>query len=413
MLRDLNTCYSLFQERHPTFEQDGGQVHIIGHSLGSVIMMDIVCKHNFTRLQVERHQHGHSSHQNRHHHHSQRTRHSTSSTEDDRASSPIDLSDVMIDRSMSNRSSKERLDDNIHSTSSSPRKLSKRKSVLFSTPFHRFKDPVSSSCLMFPVAKLFSLGSPLSLFTLLQGSRIGPPLSFVLKQYKENTDVQVPDNESVEQWIARNSSSNHWQAWYTRLHSLWSGTQEFLYPDTESFYHIFHPSDPIAYRMESIVSSKMASHKPSIIQSVKGKWRAPDLSGRAHGILESLRGSLPFSKPQVANDSLTPENSNIELNFMSRKNSKSKESRPLSKSRNQSIDGYPQQDYGNPITPRLPAKDIVILLNPRQQRLDFCLQEGMLDSAFLSSLFAHTNYWRDADMASFMLQEIMSLKTQE
>lgn len=41
VLQEANRIYKLFKDRNPGFN---GQVHIIGHSLGSAVMFDILCR---------------------------------------------------------------------------------------------------------------------------------------------------------------------------------------------------------------------------------------------------------------------------------------------------------------------------------------------------------------------------------
>ena len=41
VLREANRIYNLFKERNPEFR---GKVHIMGHSLGSAIMFDLLCR---------------------------------------------------------------------------------------------------------------------------------------------------------------------------------------------------------------------------------------------------------------------------------------------------------------------------------------------------------------------------------
>ncbi|KAJ3064075.1 hypothetical protein HDU98_000180, partial [Podochytrium sp. JEL0797] len=46
-------------------------------------------------------------------------------------------------------------------------------------------------------------------------------------------------------------------------------------------------------------------------------------------------------------------------------------------------------------------------LNPKG-RLDYVLQEGVLENPYLSSLSSHMTYWPDHDVAVFMLKELHS-----
>jgi len=43
-------------------------------------------------------------------------------------------------------------------------------------------------------------------------------------------------------------------------------------PKVQSLYNIFHPSDPIAYRIEPLISSAMTSMKPQNLPYVKKSW---------------------------------------------------------------------------------------------------------------------------------------------
>ncbi len=59
--------------------------------------------------------------------------------------------------------------------------------------------------------------------------------------------------------------------------------------------------------------------------------------------------------------------------------------------------------------PSFSVPETLNLLNPRKQRLDFTLQEGVVSSSYLSALSAHTSYWTDLDAATFILKEIYEL----
>lgn len=50
VFKEANRIYNLFIERNPGFK---GKVHIMGHSLGSAIMFDILCRQQEIRQQVE------------------------------------------------------------------------------------------------------------------------------------------------------------------------------------------------------------------------------------------------------------------------------------------------------------------------------------------------------------------------
>jgi hypothetical protein len=41
VLNECNRIYKLFKERHPEFD---GKIHLMGHSLGSAILLDLLCR---------------------------------------------------------------------------------------------------------------------------------------------------------------------------------------------------------------------------------------------------------------------------------------------------------------------------------------------------------------------------------
>jgi hypothetical protein len=39
-------------------------------------------------------------------------------------------------------------------------------------------------------------------------------------------------------------------------------------------------------------------------------------------------------------------------------------------------------------------------------RVDYCIQEGLLENPYLSAFSAHMQYWQDLDVAAFLLKQI-------
>lgn len=48
---------------------------------------------------------------------------------------------------------------------------------------------------------------------------------------------------------------------------------DFKFPTTDGFYNIFHPYDPVAYRIEALVNSELSSLRPVLIPHHKGRKR--------------------------------------------------------------------------------------------------------------------------------------------
>lgn len=230
VLRESNRIYKLFKERNPEFK---GKVHVMGHSLGSAIMFDLLCR------QKEK------------------------SKDGDALRNPLRFS-----------------------TSSS-------RELAFS----------------FDVEDFYCLGSPIGLFQMLKGRTISArhlPLT--------NPSESPLSNDHLEDPFFATSPTE-------RVSSVTGLPSSVSSPRVKQLFNIFHPSDPISYRMEPLISPAMSALKPQVLpytkkgifnsvapqglsgigvkvgQSVSGLWSS--ISG---GIASSLLNrSLGFSNEDVAN----------------------------------------------------------------------------------------------------------------
>lgn len=48
---------------------------------------------------------------------------------------------------------------------------------------------------------------------------------------------------------------------------------DFKLPTTDNFFNIFHPYDPVAYRIEALVNPDLASLRPVLVPHHKGRKR--------------------------------------------------------------------------------------------------------------------------------------------
>jgi len=140
---ELNQVYSKFIHHNPEFIRKGGKVSVMGHSLGSLLALDILNHQPFSPNHYQ----------------------------------PIPSSPVY------------------------------EKFISFDEGSH---NPVS---LEFPVTNFFALGSPIGLFLLLKGCKLGARLS---------------DSSTTGE----------------------STAQPCVRPAVENVYNIFHRSDPVAHRVE-------------------------------------------------------------------------------------------------------------------------------------------------------------------
>ena len=174
VFQECNRIYRLFRERNPSFN---GKVSLIGHSLGSAIMFDLLCQQRASTTQA-----------------------------------------------------------------------SKRRATA---------DRVQ---LDFEVEDFYALGSPIGLFQMLKGRMITarPPSDFAsLRSSSDSTDgslSQAGTGGSAARELEITTSS----------------------PKCKQMFNIFHPTDPISYRLEPLISPAMSSLKPQPLPyTKKGIFGAP------------------------------------------------------------------------------------------------------------------------------------------
>ncbi|PYH42164.1 DDHD family phospholipase [Aspergillus saccharolyticus JOP 1030-1] len=124
-----------------------------------------------------------------------------------------------------------------------------------------------SFSLDFNCQDLFCLGSPVALFQMLKGKTIagrqtrdkGLVNALALSEQKKNSPELLSQHGSHQRSSAQHSPST---ATAQKGPSVSS-------PKCEQLYNIFHPSDPVSYRLEPLISPALSSLKPQPLPSVK------------------------------------------------------------------------------------------------------------------------------------------------
>lgn len=241
VLKESNRIYCLFLERNPEFK---GKVHIIGHSLGSAIMFDILCRQK-----------------------------QAVNTNVEPLRNPL----------------------RFWPSQDHPEPSKDHKDLSFN----------------FDVEDLYCLGSPVGLFQMLKGRTIAA------RHQPNAAPSESPLNtEYVDDPFLSTSSTPGQQ-----ISTITGLPLSVSSPKVAQLFNIFHPSDPIAYRLEPLVSHAMSSLKPQALpytkrgifgavapqglsgigvkvgQSVSGLW-----SSFSAGIASSLLNrSLGLSNEDIAN----------------------------------------------------------------------------------------------------------------
>ncbi|XP_022382447.1 phospholipase DDHD1 isoform X2 [Enhydra lutris kenyoni] len=346
--QELNRLYSLFCSRNPDFEEKGGKVSIVSHSLGCVITYDIMTGWNPVRLYEQL----------------------------------LQKEEELPDERWMSYEERHLLDE-LYITKRRLREIEERLHGL------KASSMTQTPALKFKVENFFCMGSPLAVFLALRGIRPG------------NT-----------------------------------GSQDHILPREicNRLLNIFHPTDPVAYRLEPLILkhysniSPVQIHwyntsnplpyeymKPSFlhpakeptsvsenegISTVPSPVTSPVLSRRHYG--ESITnigkasilgaasigkglGGMLFSRFGRSSTSQASEAS---------KDSIEDEKKPVALLPTTTV-----------ATQTLPHSSSGFLDSALEldHRIDFELREGLVESRYWSAVTSHTAYWSSLDVALFLL----------
>ncbi|XP_015594831.1 SEC23-interacting protein isoform X2 [Cephus cinctus] len=307
---ELNRLYGLFKERNPGFQ---GGVYLGGHSLGSLIIFDLLCHQKPPDEEI-----------------------------------PEEQSDG--DANVSENGSKE---DNLEPIKSTPvpvlkRRLSKKISYVMGAagtgqPYIHYPE------LNFHPKAFFALGSPIGMFVTVRGiDTLG---------------------------------------------------EDFALPTCPAFFNIFHPFDPVAYRIEALIDPQASNYRPMLIPHHKGRKRM-------HLELKETMVRVGTDLKQKLLDSVrTTWNSVYQLAMFHKSDNQALE-REIDKVVEEQLQNSPTEteqqanDDG--------GADIKIGKLNGGRRIDYVLQEAPFESIneYIFTLTSHVCYWESEDTMLMILKEI-------
>ena len=180
---------------------------------------------------------------------------------------------------------------------------------------------------------------------------------------------------------------------------------DFHLPTCEGFYNIFHPYDPVAYRLEALVNPMLALVPPSLIPHHKGRKRMHlELKETMNRVSTDIKSKFMTSFKQVTETvcALNPLLKNI--------NHKAIEQEVNEVLQQQLNKEKPQEQLDSPV--KLTENDENLPLGKlnNSKRLDYVLQEAPLEffNEYLFALTSHVCYWESADTILFIVKEIYS-----
>ncbi|XP_077394933.1 phospholipase DDHD1 isoform X2 [Festucalex cinctus] len=343
LTQELNRLYSLFCSRNPDFEESGGKVSIVSHSLGCVITYDIMTGWDPVRFCLQEH----------HAVEEELQKHWTSYEE-------------------------RHLLEQLRYTRNRLRELENQLLTLEASK------PSAPPALKFKVENFFCMGSPLAVFLALRGIRPG-----------------------------------------TSCH------QDHILPTSicSRLFNVFHPTDPVAYRLEPLILKHYNNVAPvqihwcsatnpapydemrptflnltkeptSDTESIPSPSTSPVLPRRHYG--ESITNLGKASILGAA--SIGKGIGGILFSRFSRSNSQPSVSVGLEggsddeqQKRTESQSAYGLSTMARPNSP---SADVSLEL---ERRIDFELREGLVESRYWSAVTSHTGYWCSHDIALFLL----------
>ncbi|KPM44652.1 hypothetical protein AK830_g1935 [Neonectria ditissima] len=393
VLKECNRIFKLFKDRNPDFN---GKVHVLGHSLGSAILFDVLCKQ------------------------------------------------------------KDRVEEQMTPLRFWPPQGHQETSV-----------KGAGLGLDFEVEDFFCLGSPVGLFQMLKGRTIAArqPLQAV------RSDV-LSDTEPADDALRTASLTTE----DSRISAITGLPTSVSSPKVGQLFNIFHPSDPISYRLEPLISPSMATLKPQLLpytkkgifgnvapqgltgigakvgQSVSGMW-----SSLSAGIATNiLNHTLGISSNEVARitanasegDPTNPSTPAGEvaadaLKLRERTDARKKQladsatleaglgvsghsptliddeletlfskfqQRQLEQSKDDKSPSTKEEDRKARKMRREEGK--VRALN-RNGRVDYSIQESALDFNPIATIASHMGYWADEDVNHFILSQLLSYRSRD
>ncbi|OCK79019.1 DDHD-domain-containing protein [Lepidopterella palustris CBS 459.81] len=385
VLQECNRIYRLFKERNPTFN---GKVSLVGHSLGSAIMFDILC-HQREEL-AEKHRNKHRR-----------------STED-------------------------------------------------------------SLRLDFDVEDFYALGSPVGLFQMLKGRTIAarPSNSYV--------PAKTPSNEAFDDPFISPAGIGHSSA---NMFEVATSS-----PRCKQLFNIFHPTDPIAYRIEPLISPAMSTLKPQPLpytkkgifgapvgqgltgigarvgQSVSGLWTsfssgiASSILNRSLGITEDATKlssnqtqAQPTSRPISVGAGtnigagVVSSGSDLDMAYTNEEKKRRLSEETIGpgdfgehpptlidseietlyagfEKRRKSGQGEGDKDMSRGLewqeseerSRKLRREEAKIRSLNSNGRVDYSIQEGAFDISVIASIASHLSYWQDEDVSHFVISQLLA-----
>ncbi|KAL4949150.1 DDHD domain-containing protein [Aspergillus filifer] len=299
----------------------------------------------------------------------------------------------------------------------------------------KFPD-TSTSSFNFECEEFFCLGSPVALFEMLKGKTIAG-----------RADITTGGDDGVHMALKQPSTKRQSGNLGTGIVTKEDQVAVSI-PKCGQLYNIFHPSDPVSYRMEPLISPAMSSLKPQPLPSVKrsiwttsgqslsligsrvgqsvGSLWTNFTSGVASSLLNRSLGisseESPPQQPPNTNSRTQPRplslsnpgnsgdrsptliDPDIETLYEGFQKAKMRREKAAN---GESNTDSPELERG---MRKLKLEEEKVRLLNSNGRVDYSIQEGAFDISLIASLASHLSYWSDEDVNHFMLSQMLCRK---
>mmetsp|Transcript_19519 Transcript_19519/g.28934 ORF Transcript_19519/g.28934 Transcript_19519/m.28934 type:complete len:680 (-) Transcript_19519:102-2141(-) len=347
----INDLYHGFQKVHPHFKKDGGKFSLIGHSLGSVIVWDLL---SILKDQTE------------------------SSSKSGQKCQTSAFSDIFCGVNLPNDGIS--VGYQAYAAKKEGQKVNDIKDAAWGPSLPK---PMKKCIPFIPDFTIF-LGSPLGMFLTLRGAH---------SLFQEMLHLSVLEvHAKAAEAAAAEATTNSDSVKDKNNKQQKRDSEDFEVPITSPFtlpskaiYNIFHPSDPVAYRIEPLLLAReQAKTPPPPYVTKKGQKLRLHLQVQqiGDGFVRSLgdkgrsvKGFFSAITEQAVTALKNIGDSNSDDDTIRSKHS----------------------------ADTLKPGPLRFALGGKSRRVDFCLQPGVIENEYLSAVSAHSNYFINQDLFDFIL----------
>lgn len=173
-----------------------------------------------------------------------------------------------------------------------------------------------------------------------------------------------------------------------------------------SFYNVFHPCDPVAYRVEPLVDRRAAQVPPELVPYTRGGLTSQiqelsdlgsKISSSASTVWSNFTSSFTTKTEFTVQDLFRKTAGEIMDEEGKQKH------KPLEEEPHEDDDAHTKEEKQKLVELKQNLQEKLAGINS-SKRIDYVIQEGVLDISLIAALASHMSYFENEDVASFILK---------